>query len=193
MASGLALLGMAASVIIVGGLLVYAIAIYNGLVKLKRNIDKSLGNIDVLLKQRNDEIPKLIDSAEEYMQYEENLLKQITEARTKVEGARNTREKAKADQMMKSALGNFFAVAEDYPDLKATEQFQKLQNRISEIEEQIADRREFYNDSVTTYNTRINQIPYNIMAYLMDYKEKEVFEASGNEKSDIDISSKFGK
>lgn len=191
MASGLALLGVAAGIVIVGGLLVYIVVIYNSLIRLKKNIEKSMGNIDVLLKQRNDEIPKLVDTAQEYMDYEKDTLQQITEARTEVEGANKPKEKASADQMMKSALGNFFAVAEDYPDLKATEQFQQLQERISEIEDQIADRREFYNDSVTTYNTRINQIPYNFVANMMGYQDKEVFEADEEEKADVNLKEQF--
>lgn len=191
MATPMELLGIAAAIIFVGGAAVYSIAIYNGLVRLKKNIEKSMSNIDVLLKQRNEEIPKLVDTAQEYMEYEQEVLNEITEARTKVEGANNPEQKADADQMMKNALGNFFAVAEDYPDLKSTEQFQQLQERISEVEEQIADRREFYNDSVTTYNTRINQIPYNVVANLMNYTEKEVFEATEAEKKDLDMEQQF--
>jgi LemA protein len=191
MATGLTLLGIAAAAIVGGGALVYVVMMYNGLVRLNKNIDKAMSNIDVLLKQRNDEIPKLVDAAQQYMDYEKDTLDQITEARTKVEGANNPRKKAEADQMMKNALGNFFAVAEDYPDLKSTEQFQQLQNRISEIEEQIADRREFYNSSVTTYNTRISQIPYNFLANSLGYTEKEVFEATEEEKQDVNIGEQF--
>lgn len=191
MVKGVNLLLIVTGVIVGGGILVYAVMIYNGLVRLKRNIEKSKGNIDVLLKQRNDEIPKLVDTAQEYMDYEQEVLNEITEARTEVEQANSPKEQAEADQMLRGALGNFFAVAEDYPDLKATEQFQQLQNRISEIEDKIADRREFYNDSVTTYNTRINQIPYNVMAKMMGYTEKEVFEATEQEKQDVDIDQQF--
>ncbi len=191
MVSGTALLGLVATVIIGGGILVYTVMIYNGLIRLRRNIDKSWSNIDVLLKQRNDEIPKLIDTAQEYMDYEQEVLNQITEARNKAQSANNPKEKAEADQAIRGALGNFFAVAEDYPDLKSTEQFQQLQERISEIEDQIADRREFYNNSVNTFNIRINQIPYNFVANMMSYTEKELFEASEEEKQDVDISEQF--
>lgn len=191
MALSIQLLGIAVLITVLGGAAVYSIVIYNGLVRLKRNIEKSMSNIDVLLKQRNDEIPKLVDTAQEYMQYEQDVLKEITAARNEVQGANRPEQKAKADKQMKSALGNFFAVAEDYPDLKSTEQFQQLQERISEIEEQIADRREFYNSSVTTYNTRINQIPYNIIANMMNYEEKDVFEASESEKTDLNMENQF--
>lgn len=177
--------------LVAGGTVAYGIMLYNNLVRLKRNIEKASSNIDVLLKQRNDEVPKLIDSAQEYMDYEKEVLNEITQARTKVQKANDPKDKAQADQMMKNALGSFFAVAEDYPDLKSTEQFQQLQERISSIEDQISDRREFYNSSVTTFNTRINQIPYNFLANSMNYREKEVFEASEEEKQDVNISDQF--
>lgn len=193
MAIGSTILIGAFITLVLGGILVYAVMIYNGLIRLKRNIDKAWSNIDVLLKQRNDEIPKLIDTAQEYMEYERDVLNQITEARTKVQSAHNPKETAEADQSLKGALGNLFAVAEDYPDLKASESFQDLQNRISDLENQIADRREFYNDSVNTYNIRINQIPYNLIANILGCREKELFEVTEEERQDVDISQEFGQ
>jgi LemA protein len=191
MATGATLLVGLAGLLIVGGLLAYAVMVYNGLVRLKNNIDKAWSNIDVLLKQRSDELPKLIDTAKEYMDYEQETLQEITEARTKQQQANSPAAQAEADQAVRGALGNFFAVAEDYPELKSNENFRQLQRRISEIEDQIADRREFYNDSVTTYNTRIEQIPYNFMANMMSYTQKELFEATEQEKQDINISDQF--
>lgn len=191
MAIGLTILiGITLGIIVIG-FLGYAVMVYNGLVRLKRNIEKAWSNIDVLLKQRSDEIPKLVDTAQEYMDYEQEVLNEITAARNKAQSANNPNQKANADQAMRSALGNFFAVAEDYPDLKSTEQFQQLQDRISDIENQIADRREFYNESVNTYNIRINQIPYNIMANIMGYTQKELFEASEQERQDVNMSKQF--
>lgn len=187
---GIILVGLAAGLVFFG-ILGYTIMVYNGLVRLKNNIEKAWSNIDVLLKQRSNEVPKLVDTAQEYMEYEENVLQEITAARNEAQSAQNPAQKAEADKTMRNALGNFFAVAEDYPDLKAAEQFQQLQNRISDIEEQIADRREFYNESVNTYNIRINQIPYNIMANMMSYTEKELFEASEEEKQDINMEEHF--
>jgi len=171
---------------------VYGVMIYNGLVRLRRNIDEAWSNIDVLLKQRSDELPKLIDTAQEYMEYEKDVLQKITEARTAVQQAESPEEAAEAEGSLRGALGEFFAVAEDYPDLKANDSFQQLQDRISSLEEQIADRREFYNDSVNTYNIRINQIPYNVFANMMGYQEKELFEATEQERADVDISGQFG-
>mgnify|MGYP002762154808 CR=1 FL=1 len=172
----------------VGG---YIVVIYNGLIRLRKNIDESMGNIDVLLKQRSEEIPNLVDTEQEYMSYERETLQKITSQRTEVQNASTPKQKAEADQQMRSMLGNLFAVAEDYPELKSNQQFQKVQQRISDIQDKISSRREFYNDSVTTYNTRINQIPYNIVASLLGYTEKEVFEATEQEKQNVDISDEF--
>lgn len=169
----------------------YIVSMYNRIVKLDKDVEKAWSNIDVLLKQRSEELPKLIDSAEEYMDYEESVLKEVTEARTKMQEASSRKEQAKADSMLENALGNLFAVAEDYPELKANESFQQLQDRISSIEEQISDRRELYNSSATNYNTLINQIPYVILANIMSKKEKELFEATEEERRDVDISEGF--
>lgn len=168
------------------------IIIYNGLVRLKRSINKSRKNIDVLLKQRNDELPKIIDTCKEYMGYEKGVINEVTEKRTEAQKAESPKEEAKADEHVKQILGKLFAVAEDYPELKANKNFQQLQNRISSLEDQIADRREFYNSTVNTYNIRINQIPYNIIANLLGYQEKELFQVPEEEKADIDISEAFG-
>lgn len=169
----------------------YTVIIYNGLIRLKRNIEKAWKNIDVLLKQRHDEIPKLIDTCKEYMGYEKDVIKDVTEERTKAEKAQSPKKQAEAENNLNGALGNLFAVAEDYPELKASENFQQLQDRVSSLEDQIADRREFYNSTVTTYNIRINQIPYNFIANLLGYKEKELYQVSEEEKKDIDISEAF--
>jgi LemA protein len=173
------------------GLIGYLAMMYNGLVRLKRDTNEAWSNIDVLLKQRSDEIPKLVDAAQEYMDYEQEVMNEITQARNKVQKASSPQAKAEADEQMRGALGNFFAVAEDYPNLKSSEQFQQLQQRVSDIEDQIADRREFYNQSVNNYNTRIHQIPYNLMANAIGYSDKELFEATEKEKQDISISKQF--
>lgn len=191
MVSGTSLIAAVAGVLVVGGALGYSILIYNGLVRLRRRINKAWSDIDVLLKQRSDEIPKLVDTVQEYMEYEEDVLQQITEARTAVQEAEGPDETADANEMMRGALGELFAVAEDYPELEANESFQQLQSRISSIEEQIADRRELYNEYVNVYNIRINQIPYNFFANGMGYGEQELFEASEEERADVDLSGEF--
>jgi LemA protein len=165
----------------------YFISIYNSLVRLKNNIDKSWSNIDVLLKQRVDELTKLLKTVKGYMKHEKEVLTKITEARTKFLNAKSVHEKAEADSFLTSALKSLFAVAENYPQLKASENFMQFQNRISTIEESIADRREFYNDSVNTYNIRIAQIPYVFVARSLGYESRDLFQAADLDKHDVDI------
>ncbi|MFH1364254.1 MAG: LemA family protein, partial [Candidatus Aenigmatarchaeota archaeon] len=137
----------------------YLIAIYNGLVRLRNNIKKSWANINVLLKQRTDELPKLVASVKGYMKYEKSVLTTLTNARTQFLNAKTMAQKAAADSMITSTLKTLFAVAENYPKLRANENFMQLQNRISGIENELADRREFYNDSVNNFNIRIESFP----------------------------------
>lgn len=165
----------------------WSIAIYNSLVRLKNSIEKAWSNIDVLLKQRHDELTKLLESVKGYMKYEKTVLTEVTKARTAFMSAKTVPEKAKADNMMTSALKSLFAVAENYPDLKANQNFLQFQSRISEIENQIADRREFYNDSVYTYNTRIEQIPYVFVAGMLHYKSKDLFKVDNADKQDVKV------
>ena len=135
------------------GLIAYVVTIFNGLIALKNDIAKAWANIDILLKQRHDELSKLLDVCKGYMDYERDTLQKITQARSQYQQAVSVDQKAQADQSMTSALRGFFAVAENYPQLKANDNFMRLQGRITELESQIADRREFYNDSVNTFNT----------------------------------------
>jgi len=178
-------------IIAIGLLLVifigYFIAIYNSLVRLKNNIIKAWSNIDVLLKQRHDELTKLINTVKGYMKYEEKVLTKVTEARTAFMNAQTVGDKAKADSMITGALKSLFAVAENYPDLKASDNFIQFQARISEIENYIADRREFYNDSVNTFNIRIEQIPDMFIARLLGYTRRELFKVDETDRSDIEV------
>ena len=165
----------------------YIVSIYNSLVRLKHNIDKSWSNIDVLLKQRTDELTKLLASVKGYMEHEKGVLLQVTKARTAFLDAGSVKEKAEADASMTSALKSLFAVAENYPDLKANESFLQFQNRISAIENQIADRREFYNDSVNTFNIRIEQIPYVFIANMLHYEKNDLFKVDEADRKDVEI------
>lgn len=173
------------------GLIGYIIRMYNQLVNVQKQCEKAWSNIDVLLKQRSDELPKLIDTAEQYMEYEQETLQEVIEARSKAQEASNPKQQAEADSELEGALGNLFALAEDYPELKANESFQNLQDRISGIEEQISDRREFYNEAATNFNTLINQIPYVFLASNMNLSERELYEVSSQDKEDINISKEF--
>lgn len=165
----------------------YFVAIYNGLVRLKNNIKKSWANIDVLLKQRSDELPKLINTVKGYMKHEKGVLTDITKARSAMMKAKGKKEKAKADNQLTGALKTLFAVSENYPKLQANENFKHLQERISGIENELADRREFYNDSVNTYNIKIHQIPSVIVANMLGYKDEEMFKAEGKDREDVKV------
>ncbi len=179
-------LGAGAIGILVGG----TISIYNTLVMLRHNIDKAWSNIDVLLKQRHDELTKLIDTAKEYMKYEKSLLEELTNMRTEFLRAIETSDVKKINELesrLHESLTKLFAVAENYPELKANESFLQLQKRISEIEEAIADRREFYNEAVNVYNIKLHQFPSNIVAALFGFKERELYKVHEEEKRDMKI------
>lgn len=169
------------------GLLVYIVIIYNGLVRLRNDIDKAWANIDVLLKQRHDELPNLVATCKGYMQYEQQTLERVTQARTAYIRAATVGEKAQADLLTTGALRGLFAVAENYPDLKANNNFLQLQKRISELEDMIADRREFFNDDVNTYNVRIQQLPDVIIASMMKLPHREMFKVSDDDRRQVEI------
>ena len=172
----------------IGGVLIYAVILYNGLVRLRNENDRAWANIDVLLKQRHDEIPNLVETVKGYMQHEQQTLLAVTQARADSMNASSVGQKAVAELKIASALHSLFAVAENYPQLKANENFLKLQNRITELEERIADRREFFNDDVNTYNTRIGQIPDVFVASFMDLKRRELFKVSEQDRSQVEVS-----
>ncbi|MFH1236910.1 MAG: LemA family protein [Candidatus Aenigmatarchaeota archaeon] len=187
MAFGLELIIMVVLGLVALVIVFYVVSVFNGLVRLKNNIKKSLSNIEVLLKQRVDELPKLIESVKGYMKHERGTLTELTKARTEFMNAKTLPEKAKADGIISGALKTIFAVAENYPNLKANENFAQLQTRISGIENELADRREFYNDSVNTYNIRIQSIPDRFVAGMLGYTPEELFKATEAEKRDVEV------
>jgi LemA protein len=172
----------------VAGVLIYTVILYNGLVRLRNENDRAWANIDVLLKQRHDEIPNLVETVKGYMQHEQQTLLAVTQARTASMNADSVGQKAVADLKVASALRSLFAVAENYPQLKANENFLKLQHRISELEERIADRREFFNDDVNSYNTRIAQIPDVFVASFMSLKPRAFFKVSEEDRKLVEVS-----
>jgi LemA protein len=184
---GVAILLALVVVLVVVGVVIYFMTIYNSLVRLKNDINKSWSNIDVLLKQRHDELPKLIETCKGYMQYEQQTFKMITEARTAFLQASTVAQKAQADNMISGALKSLFAVAENYPDLKANNSFLQLQKRISELEERIADRREFFNDTTNTYNIRIQQLPDVLVAKMLNLQPRELFKVSEEDRRDVEM------
>ncbi|BAL23409.1 LemA family protein [Azoarcus sp. KH32C] len=179
-------------VVVVGVL--YAVVAYNGLVQLKHNISKAWANIDVLLKQRHDELPKLVEVCKQYKQFEQKTLQRVTEARARVASAREQRDVGalgQAEGMLRVGLGQIFAVAEAYPELKANEHFMQLQSRITALENSIADRREWYNESVNLHNVRIEQFPDVFIARMFQFDAKPLLEFATVEKADVDLKALF--
>ena len=184
---GLTILVGLVILLFVVGIIIYFITIYNSLVRLRNDIDKSWSNIDVLLKQRHDELPKLVETCKGYMQYEQKTFQLITEARSAFVRASSVTQKAQADTFITGALKTLFAVAEKYPDLKANNNFLQLQKRISELEERIADRREFFNDTTNTFNIRIQQLPDVFIAKMLSLQRRELFKVSEEDRRDVEV------
>ncbi len=179
---------------VVAVVVVYAVMIYNGLVNLKHAVSKSFANIDVLLKQRHDELPKLVETCKRYMAHEQDTLTQVIDARSKVASAQQAGDVGalgQAESAMRIGLGNLFALAENYPDLKADQSFAHLQQRITGIEHSIADRREVYNESVNNNNVRIEQFPDVVIANFFRFMPFELLEFSDAEKADVDMKTLF--
>ena len=162
------------------------IQIYNALLAINENVNKSWANIDVILKQRYDELPQLI----KYVEYEAEMIEKIMSAREKMVQGRDVKEKSAAFNEVTAGIKGLLAVGEAYPELKANANFLQIQTRLSGLEEILADRRELYNDSVTIFNTRIQQIPDVFIAGRLEYRRKQMFEVNSNEKALPDLTIK---
>lgn len=186
--SSIIFLGLLAAIVM------YAVTLYNNLVSLKHNVAKAWSNIDVLLKQRHDELPKLVETCKQYMGFEQETLEKVMQARSAVAAARERGDVSSlgpAESQLRMGLGNLFAVAEAYPDLKANETFKHLQQRISGLEDSIADRREFYNESVNTNNVRIEQFPDVIIARMLGFTARDLLVFTEEEIKDVDVKELF--
>jgi LemA protein len=180
--------------VVVAGLVLYIISIYNHLVRLKHNVSKAWSNIDVLLKQRHDEIPKLVETCKQYMKFEQETLERVMQARSRVSEARQNQDVpglGLAEGALRMGLGQLFALAEDYPELRANESFQHLQSRISSLENTIADRREFYNESVNINNIGIETFPDVIVARLFRFGARVLLEFEASEIADVSVKQLF--
>ena len=173
--------------LLAAGVIGYGVMIYNGLIALKHNIDKSWSNIDVILKQRFDELPKLLKVCEGYMQHERDTLEAVVKARSMISKAGNENEQIAAQSALSGALKTLFAVVEKYPELKADVAFRQLQSRVTELENQIADRREFFNESVNLFNIRIEQVPDVFVASMLRYTPRRLWEIKAEHREDIDM------
>ena len=168
-------------IILVIFVIVTFVHMYNNLVGLRNRVKNSYAQIDVQLKRRNDLIPNLVETVKGYAGHEKGVLEEVTKARTGVMNATSIEETSAADNQLTGALKTLFAVAENYPDLKANSNFQQLQTELSETEDKIAYARQFYNDVVLKYNNACQQFPSSLMAKLFRFKEESYFEAPASE------------
>ena len=169
---------------VVGG---WGISIYNSLVQVKNDIDKAWKNIDVLLMQRHDEIPKLVDAVKGYMQHEKTVLENVTKLRASFQNAADIHEKTRIENEINKDLSKIKISLEAYPDLKASQNFIQLQQRISALESSIADRREFFNDSVNIYNIQIARFPEMLLAKPLGYFKHALLEVPEEKKADVKV------
>jgi LemA protein len=183
-------------VFLVVALLGYLIGVYNALVRVSAAVKLAWSNIDVLLVQRHDELPKLIEVCRQYMQYERDTLERVMKARAGVDAARssgNVDSVGAAERELRTGLSGLYAVAERYPDLKANEAFRQLQTRISGLETAIADRREVYNDAVNANNVRIQAFPDVLVARFGNFPPAQLLQVRTEDKADVDMKALFAR
>jgi len=166
------------------GLLLYVVGIYNSVVSLDRGVGQVFGNLESVMKQRHDEIPKLVNACQAYMEHEAGLLERLTELRTSYQQAASAEEKVAIENELTRALGKLNLTWENYPDLKANQQFLKVHERISSLETTLNDRREQFNEAVTQHNVLIAQFPALLIASLFSWREKPTLEISATDKTD---------
>jgi LemA protein len=166
----------------------YGVGIYNGLVEVRNNVDKSWQNIDVLLQQRHDELPKLVDATKGYLKHESALLERLTQLREAYDRAGSTDDKTRAENALNRTIDNLRLTAEAYPDLKSSPLFAQVLGRVSALESSVADRRELFNESVNVYNTRIESFPDLVLAGALRYRRHAFLEVADERKADVGAS-----
>jgi len=174
--------------IIVAGIVLYIIIVYNSLIVLRNRIKNAWAQVDVQTKKRYDLVPNLVETVKGYAKHEKTVFENITKARTAIMKAGDVKSKAKAENMLTGALKSLFAVAENYPNLKASQNFMQLQEELSGIENKIAYARQFYNDSVLAFNNKIQVFPANIIAGLFGFKEQDYFEIEEAARKNVKVS-----
>ena len=173
---------------IIAVILVYVWIVYNGLVTLKMRVEEALSQIDIQLKRRTDLIPNLVETVKGYAKHEKGVLEQVTEARSSLMNAKTAESKAEANNMLTDTLKSLFAVAESYPDLKASQNFLSLQEELSDTENKIAYSRQFYNSNVLAYNTKLQVFPDNIVANMLHFKPEQFFQSGEEDKKPVKVS-----
>lgn len=174
-------------IVAVALVLLYLLVVYNSLVTAKNRIAEALSQIDVQLKRRTDLIPNLVETVKGYAKHEKDLLENVTKARTSLMTANTTHEKAEANNMLSDTLKSLFAVAENYPDLKASSNFHELQEELSDTENKIAYSRQFYNSNVLDYNNKLAVFPSNFVGNMFNFKPAEFFQASDEDKKEVKV------
>lgn len=173
--------------LIILGLVLWLVAMYNGLITKRNRVKEAFSQIDVQLKRRSSLIPNLIETVKGYTKHEKGVLEEVTKARTAMMSAKTPGTQAAASDMLSGALKSLFAVSENYPDLKASENFKELQNELSDTETKIAASRQFFNTNVLDYNTAIQTFPTSVFAGMFNFTEEEFFKATIDEKKDIQV------
>lgn len=173
--------------IVVAVLILFIILLYNGLIRLRNQVRNSFAQIDVQLKRRNDLIPNLVESVKGYMKHEKGVLTEITKARSSLMNAQGVEKKAAASNQLTGALKTLFAVSENYPQLKANENFLQLQEEITGTENKISYARQHYNDIVMVFNTKIEVFPNNIFANMLHFTQEKQFEAVAEERKNVKV------
>ena len=182
------------AIVIAAVLIIIVVAIYNNLVRKKNDVENAFGSMDAMLKKRYDLIPNLVETVKEYMKHEKNLLTEITELRAKaVTGEISSDERVELENKIVKSMAGIMVAVENYPDLKANQNFLQLQGAWNEVEEQISASRRAYNASVTTYNNGVETFPSNVMAEIMNYKRKAVFEIPEEERQNLNAKNLFNK
>jgi LemA protein len=180
---------MIPALIVIGVLVVLTVFVlvgmYNSLVRLRNQVDNSWSQIDVQLKRRHDLIPNLVETAKGYMEHERQTLESITEARSKAMGAGSVSDTAQAEGQLSEALSKFFVVVENYPDLKANQNFLSLQETLTSTENKIAFARQNYNDQVLFFNNKIQMFPSNIVAGMFNFRQRDFFEVENATEREV--------
>ena len=172
---------------VIGVLVLYVVVQYNGLVRLRNRIENAWSQIDVQLQRRYDLIPNLVETVKGYAAHEREVFERVTQARNQALNAQGVANQAEAENMLTGALKSLFAVSEAYPELKANQNFLALQEELSGTEGRIAYARQFYNDAVQSYNTKIQQFPSNLIAGPFGFKEREYFEADDTSRGPVQV------
>ena len=174
-------------IIVIAVLVLWLIATYNGLIRLKNRVDEAWSDIDVQLKRRYDLIPNLVNTVKGYATHEKELFERVTEARTRAMSAGTTADRADAENALTGTLKTLFAVSENYPELKANVNFLELQRELSDTENKIQASRRFFNGNVMEYNTKIQVFPTNLFAGMLNFAKRDFFEIEGAEREPVQV------